>query len=200
MRLVVLVALLALAGCKPTDPFPSDPERRKLTLSESVLRDALSLGKDPAHEADAALALAQVSLSAHAPRLRLIVAGDSPVLAWGAARALVRILRAREEDDASALATCAKSESNEYVRGACREAQSQEALRADLQRIASALESKDRVQRREGLRALLSLEDPFAVPHPRVDAALLHLVQAEDADVRLLATAAFLRRSLSVGR
>lgn len=191
---LILFALIpSLSACR-SEPAPPPPETRPLDLAERVLAWVTRLdGADEQTRADAALALGEVAMPVHAPRLRLLVAGDDETVARGAAIALVRILHLREPSP-EALDRCVREETNDLVRAECDRHRGPPPASIDPDPLRNALSSGDPVRQRAALRALL--RDP-GIPPPSLDAPLVHALRSNVAAVRHLAEAVLLRRSLA---
>jgi hypothetical protein len=198
-----LLSCLIFAGptwaCQSNDLLlPSDASKRQKSLSDRILDRGLRPDPDPATQEDIALALSEVVITGHAPKLRLIVTNGSPTLAKGAARALARIRVLRESDRQKTLQECAKSETNAFVAAECSRLQQGDVAPAALKstkEIVSLLESDDPERRRSGLRQLLASSLATAGDE-RLESALYHRLDDPDARVRVLTSAVFLRRSL----
>lgn len=217
----------AILGCEEKPVLPPGHPARQRTLSERLIAEIpRAKHRSPDERADVALALAEVVMPTQAGRLRLAVAGDDPVVAHGAAVALARIIRRRE--GGGALITCWEEDTNPFVRTSCLDelrlvdpkglatlvaavdgqwkpelfARKAELLAEVVQPPAARpvvplLESDDPEQRREGLRLLLTL--PTAGEgESRLESGLVHALTDPDGRVVMLASALFLRRSLSV--
>ena len=194
MRRVLL--LLAIAACH-SPPKQPPPPKQPVEMGEQIFALLPKVAKaDEATRSDAALALGEVVIPGYAPRLRLIVSGDDPVLAEGAAKALVsiRLLRAPGPET---LADCSRTETNALVRNQCVRMQSAAAtpVLIPLDLLRQQLESSDTEQRRQALRVLLNAPID-ELRDPAVTAAPVHGLDDADMRVRLLANAAFLRRTL----
>jgi hypothetical protein len=218
MRAQARVAVMlgaVLLGCEGAPTLPAEHPARQRMLGERILARLYHLETTaPGERGDVALAIAEVVMPTEAPRLRLAVAGDDPTLAQGAALALARILDRRE--GAVGLATCARSDTNPFVRSAClrelavEQPQLARGIEAPgvagtpwlsghtLRPVKPLLDSDDPEQRREGLRILLTVPQAEKAGEPRLENALVHALSDKDARVVLLASAVFLRRSLRV--
>lgn len=196
MRRVLVLACVIAACESPEARLPSDQPGRQRVLSEQVLRDAVALA--PTDGDSARIALAQVRVPAHSPRLRMLVSGDQKDLARGAAEALVSIRLRREGYAPTALLQCVTEETNEFVRSACFTRQMAKRGPLEMEALVDGLTSRSDEERRTALQALLDRPEESWPAHPRLDGAVVHLLDAKDPAVRLLAGAAFLRRSIAV--
>ncbi len=212
-RLRPPLLLLALAACHSTPAIPKSPVARQHVLGERILVAlAHAKSESPSARSDLGLALGALVLPTQAPRLRLAVAGDDPSLAAGAAVALARITSRR--DGQLGLLDCARHDTNSFVRAACgaklRQVAPSLALKLppppaapsaplpSARDVSTLLESGQPRQRRAALRLLLTVPGADRRGDARLQRDLVDALGDADAQVALLASALFLRRSLAL--
>jgi hypothetical protein len=193
---VALLALVVLAACPRPEAPQTPPAVKQRGLAEKILRRAVRASTlSPEAREDLARAVGEVALPTHSARLRLIVAGEDPVLAKGAAKALAQIIHRREGE--AGLRECVANETNDAVVAACKQAVSS-ATAAELNpgELARRLESTQLEERRGALRTLL--ESPkLPASGGSLGAALLHAFSDPDEQVAMMAAAVQLRRLIA---
>ncbi len=211
LRVLLPLTVAGAGACHAPVSLPKSAIARQQVLGERILVAlAKARGGSPAATADLALAVSALKVPAQVPRLRLLVAGDDALLAAGAAIALCGI-EARDGGK-SGLADLARTDTNPFVREACRQELSHTApalseglpphpeLIAPLFRRRSGdvlplIESGSAEHRREGLRLLLT--GPDRPGNLRLDGDIVHALSDSDRRVALLASAVLLERSLA---